>query len=265
MDTEFPGTVYTPGGTYANNQEYQYQNVKCNVDVLKIIQLGLTFMDEHGNLPEPVSTWQFNFKFDLQTDLYAPNSIDLLIRSGIQFDRHEAEGIDINQFAELMTTSGIVLSDTVRWLTFHSMYDFAYLLRILTALPLPDDANEFYEMLRLFFAKFYDIKWLMQACKNLRGGLQELADQLEIKRIGPQHQAGSDSRLTGATFFKIKELYFDDCINETTYSGFLFGLYPTNNVNNSNTNTEQNTQNCNSPLPKEKEKPQPANAPTTVS
>ena len=48
--------------------------------------------------------------------------------------------------------------------------------------------------------------WLMKSCKNLKGGLQEVADQLELKRVGPQHQAGSDSLLTGATFFRMKEV-----------------------------------------------------------
>ena len=33
--------------------------------MLKIIQLGLTFMDEKGETPAGVSTWQFNFKFNL--------------------------------------------------------------------------------------------------------------------------------------------------------------------------------------------------------
>lgn len=45
----------------------------------------------------------------------------------------------------------------------------------------------------------------MKSCKNLKGGLQEVADQLELERIGPQHQAGSDSLLTGAAFFKMRE------------------------------------------------------------
>lgn len=35
------------------------------MDLLKIIQLGVTFADEHGNLPRNVCTWQFNFKFNL--------------------------------------------------------------------------------------------------------------------------------------------------------------------------------------------------------
>lgn len=50
-------------------------------------------------------------------------------------------------------------------------------------------------------------QYLMKLCKNLKGGLQEVADQLELRRVGPQHQAGSDSHLTGMAFFKIKEVF----------------------------------------------------------
>ena len=49
-------------------------------------------------------------------------------------------------------------------------------------------------------------KYLMKSCKNLKGGLQEVADQLDLQRIGRQHQAGSDSLLTGMAFFRMKEL-----------------------------------------------------------
>lgn len=46
----------------------------------------------------------------------------------------------------------------------------------------------------------------MKSCKTLKGGLQEVAEQLELERVGPQHQAGSDSLLTGMAFFKMKEV-----------------------------------------------------------
>jgi len=52
----------------------------------------------------------------------------------------------------------------------------------------------------------------MKSCKNLKGGLQEVADQLEIERIGLQHQAGSDSLLTGMAFFRMKEVHMDDIL-----------------------------------------------------
>ncbi|CAO3667465.1 unnamed protein product [Rhizopus stolonifer] len=48
MDTEFPGVT-----------------LRCNVDLLKIIQLGVTFANQYGNLPGNICTWQFNFKFSL--------------------------------------------------------------------------------------------------------------------------------------------------------------------------------------------------------
>ena len=51
--------------------------------------------------------------------MYAQDSIDLLTNSGIQFKKHEEEGINVLDFAELLMTSGVVLSDVVKWLSFH--------------------------------------------------------------------------------------------------------------------------------------------------
>lgn len=48
-------------------------------------------------------------------------------------------------------------------------------------------------------------------CFFFQGGLQEVAEQLELERIGPQHQAGSDSLLTGMAFFKMREVSGSIC------------------------------------------------------
>ena len=138
--------------------------------------------------------------------MYAQDSIELLQNSGLQFKKHEEEGIDPLEFAELLMTSGIVLMENVKWLSFHSGYDFGYLLKILTNHHLPQEESEFFELLRIYFPVIYDVKYLMKSCKNLKGGLQEVADQLELERVGPQHQAGSDSLLTGMAFFKMREV-----------------------------------------------------------
>lgn len=51
--------------------------------------------------------------------MYAKDSIDLLTSCGILFKKHEEDGIEMNDFAELLMTSGVVLSDTVKWISFH--------------------------------------------------------------------------------------------------------------------------------------------------
>lgn len=43
-------------------------------------------------------------------------------------------------------------------------------------------------------------------------------------RKGPQHQAGSDSLLTGEAFFKMLDMYFEGNIDEKRYCGFIYGL-----------------------------------------
>ncbi|XP_050431967.1 CCR4-NOT transcription complex subunit 7-like [Adelges cooleyi] len=225
MDTEFPGVVARPIGDFKTTADYLYQLLRCNVDLLRIIQLGLSFFDEDGKTPTgPYTTWQFNFKFNLSEDMYAQDSIELLTNSRIQFKKHEEFGIEPLVFAEYIITSGLVLIDNIKWMTFHSSFDFGYLVKVLTDEKLPQEESDFFDMFSLYFPCVYDIKYLMKSCKNLKGGLQEVADQLELKRIGPQHQAGSDSLLTGMAFFKIRDMYFEGMIDSKKYCGHLYGL-----------------------------------------
>ena len=50
--------------------------------------------------------------------MYAPESIELLHKSGIDFQRHEELGIMPKDFAELLITSGLVLFDDAKWISF---------------------------------------------------------------------------------------------------------------------------------------------------
>ena len=56
----------------------------------------------------------------ISDDMYAPDSIQLLQESGIDFKRNKEEGIDVEYFGELLVTSGLVLFDNVKWVSFHS-------------------------------------------------------------------------------------------------------------------------------------------------
>ena len=61
-----------------------------------------------------------------------------------------------------------------------SGYDFGYLLKVLTDSNLPVDEEEFFTLMKIYFPNIYDVKYLMKSCKNLKGGLQEVAEQLEV-------------------------------------------------------------------------------------
>ncbi|KAL1340353.1 hypothetical protein HN51_026750 [Arachis hypogaea] len=231
MDTEFPGIVLRPVGNFKNSHDYHYQTLKDNVDMLKLIQLGLTFSDEFGNLPATDASgedqrsciWQFNFReFNVNEDVFANDSIELLRQSGIDFSKNNRDGIDARRFGELLMSSGIVLNDAIHWVTFHSGYDFGYLLKLLTCQNLPETQAGFFNLINMYFPRVYDIKHLMKFCNSLHGGLNKLAELLEVERVGICHQAGSDSLLTSSTFLKLKENFFSGSLEK--YAGVLFGL-----------------------------------------
>eukprot|EP01062_Namystynia_karyoxenos_P042462 TRINITY_DN31040_c0_g1_i1.p1 TRINITY_DN31040_c0_g1~~TRINITY_DN31040_c0_g1_i1.p1 ORF type:complete len:494 (+),score=141.48 TRINITY_DN31040_c0_g1_i1:101-1483(+) len=231
MDTEFPGVVARPVGNFRNNAEFYYQTLRCNVNLLKIIQLGITFCNAEGVHPPGPCTWQFNFRFNLIDDIYAQDSIDLLRDSGIEFERFATQGVDVQHFAELLISSGLVLAPygsdpPVRWLSFHSGYDFGYLLKILTSQELPADEESFFELMNTWFPEVFDVKYLLKQTGGALSdmcGLTKLGEDLQVERIGPAHQAGSDSLLTCHCFFKLVREYLghDKAVQ---YANVLYGL-----------------------------------------
>ncbi|RFU26425.1 hypothetical protein B7463_g9907, partial [Scytalidium lignicola] len=182
MDTEFPGLVARPMGSFRGKSDYHYQCLRCNVDLLQIIQIGITLFSEEGDSPPaqlddmsisggrkyggnmvPLPcTWQFNFKFSLKDDMYSQVSIDALQQAGVDFQSLERDGIDPFDFAALLISSGLVCDEDVRWISFHGGYDFGYLTKLLICKPLPDDEVEFDKLMKKFFPSIYDIKYLMK-------------------------------------------------------------------------------------------------------
>lgn len=259
--------VARPMGSFRGKSDYHYQTLRSNVDLLKLIQLGITLFDEDGRMvPErPQSqdsaidlefptrskargqycTWQFNFQFSLSDDMYSEQSIQSLKLAGVDFAKHETDGIDIFQFGALLQTSGLVCFDDVHWISFHGGYDFGYLTKLLMRAPLPDDEVEFDLIMKKFFPACYDVKYLMKhAIKSHNQGqlsptdantadilakfetkssLEHLAEILRVDRLGRSHNGGSDSYVTGKAFFEMKRRIYNSEI-KSEHLNKIWGL-----------------------------------------
>ena len=267
MDAEFPGIVARPIGNFAGSKaEYHYQTLRCNVDILKPIQVGITLWTPEGELPpaQPSQdllnrlggkmpyannlmylpcTWVFNFQFSLEEDMYAESSINLLKDHGVDFQRHLDMGISLEQFGALLTTSGLAFCPDVNWLSFHSGYDFGYLVKLLTDDSLPSDQTDFFDKVSTFFPKLWDIKFLLRQAQKARqqgrlgqegtriidalgtkSGLQDLADELGCTRVGTAHTGGSDAWLTGLVFWAMRSKIFSGSI-DPEFSDQIYGLH----------------------------------------
>lgn len=72
------------------------------------------------------------------------------------------------------------------WLTqiacsVNSGYDFGYFVKLLTGQSLPTNEETFFDTLHTWFPTIYDIKFVMRSCKVLKGGLQDVADDLGVR------------------------------------------------------------------------------------
>jgi len=227
IDTEFPGIVLEPVEQLISVATWNYMQMRANVNALKIIQLGITFTNDvlpgENAAASRAPCWQFNFEFDLSKDTYACDAIELLKSAGLDFEKHRTKGIRPEEFGEKVIPSGLVLSDDVRWISFHGLYDFGYLLKVLTSSPLPDDGSGFFDLLDTYFPQRCDIKYLMR--EEFRGGLACLGTQLGLSRIGAAHQGGSDSILTAQVFSQLSPSMKERAFDKTHHDcGGLFGL-----------------------------------------
>jgi len=220
--------------------------VKCNVDMLKLIQVGFCMLNEDGELPPDGGIWQFNFEFCMNHDVYQVESVELLKNSGIDLEKHKKHGIRVEDFGYLLTISGLVANKAITWLTFHSCFDFGYLTKSVITRPLPKGQNEFFKLHKKLFPRSFDVKSLMKypgiAAAKLRGGLQDIANKLCVERVGMQHQAGSDAFLTVRIFMRLKENFFGgswDSISEE-FQGMMFGLVDTETVQPSALDIQEN-------------------------
>ncbi|KAL7719008.1 poly(A)-specific ribonuclease [Entamoeba marina] len=225
MDTEFPGFCSKTNSMKQDSidPDEHYIFMKENVDQLKIIQIGITLQNKNGEYPRGTRTWQFNFNFDVTLDDSSQEAIQLLDNAGINFSKLKLNGISVEDFGESIMASGLVLNENIHWITFHSGYDFGYLLKLLTCEKLPNSLNGFINQIQIYFPNVIDLKYVSSKIGNgYRGGLQSIATNVNVKRIGTMHQAGSDSLITGSLYFKLKEKHGD--FIDDNFNCILYGL-----------------------------------------
>lgn len=171
-------------GGFRGKSDYHYQCLRANVDLLKVIQIGITLFNEDGETPgtrpnqadmdidgtgrrnanqnQLPHAWQFNFNFNIDEDMFNQGSIESLQQAGIDFNLLKRDGIDPKTFAALLIPSGLAFFEEVKWISFHGGYDFGYLTKLLMCKPLPKDEFEFEVFMKKFFPSTYDVKHLMK-------------------------------------------------------------------------------------------------------
>merc|ERR1719197_87348 len=102
------------------------------------------------------------------------------------------------------------------------MYDFAYLLKVLTFGQLPREFSSFVKLLDTYFPQRCDLKLLLDSPASLN----ILGEDFGVARVGKAHQAGSDALLTAGIYSRlVRELRiraFDDPLWH--HHGQLYGL-----------------------------------------
>lgn len=209
IDTEFPGFLYDDLAVKSDSREMRsFQRMVMNVREMKLIQLGVTLSDYDGNKPKDGSTWQFNFRFDINKDRHdgsVNGGMEIMKRTGVNFDLFKKHGISHDIFFACLLRSGLLANPYYHWVSYHGLYDFGYIIKHLHRNVVPDNVYLFEMFFKSYFPTSSDVKVATINDSHLphRGGLENLSRYFGCKRIGIQHQAGSDSAVTMEIFTKM--------------------------------------------------------------
>lgn len=187
MDMEFPGFLCED--PRHSSHAAHYQALRCNVDQLWPIQLGIAVLGTNGMHR---GVWTFNLRFDASIDAHTKESVAFLQAAGIDFPRHRSQGINVLALGERLAKSSIIGALAPSWLTFSGSYDWAYLLKLVTlGRALPSQPSTFEKVLSVYCPKRRELRNLLPT-----GSLEVLGRKHGVKRCGKAHTAGSDALLT---------------------------------------------------------------------
>ncbi|CAR21350.1 CCR4-NOT core DEDD family RNase subunit POP2 [Lachancea thermotolerans CBS 6340] len=216
ISTEFVGTIARPMGNFRSKNDYHYQTMRANVDLLNPVQIGISLSDANGNKPENKhSTWQFNFHFDVTKEMVSAESLELLKKSGINFERHQNFGVLAFEFAQLLIDSGLI-SDNVTWVSYHAAYDFGFLVNMLMNNSMPNNKEDYVWWVQQFVPNFYDLNLINKFSQQHPSQLQQqhqpqftletMADELGIPRFSLFSSTAGQSLLALLTFTTLLNL-----------------------------------------------------------
>merc|ERR1719199_1363046 len=117
---------------------------------MRPIQVGFAILDSDGTLQ---GVWSFNLQFDAASDLCTDVAVNFLLSAGVDLPRHALEGINPRVFGFRISSSTMFKRSSAThrlWVAFSGSYDFAYLLKLLTAKPLPQEPDAFDAALAAF-------------------------------------------------------------------------------------------------------------------
>ncbi|KAF3793392.1 putative CCR4-associated factor 1-like protein 10 [Nymphaea thermarum] len=203
-----------------------YALFRQRANAARLLQLGLTFSDEGGNLPKDPMTgeryiWEFNVKVAKSMDEIDAVFRQHLTEKGIDVDYNMKHGIHPDVLCIGIWCMDTLMKERIRWVVFNGCAAFSPLLNIMRPVTenpeeqLPERREAFLDAVKLYFPKFYEVRQLMSGC-GLSGTLEETANVLGVAVTEGEmfNQAGPDSLLTLQVFRGIRKRHFRRAIPE---------------------------------------------------
>jgi hypothetical protein len=179
---------FTPEQWYSYLQDY--------VNSGAVVQIGLAFAFEGEN--PGIIAYEFNLVVDVELESYHEDSLKFLKRHKHDLAKHKKVGILPEWISAGLMRNLPFSSNDVIWIAFHGDKDVAFILSLIVGrgrARLPSSPDSFFHQFNKNFPVYFDVRVLAQMVKDgFRGKLTAPADPeyLNLKRIGDEHQAGSD-------------------------------------------------------------------------
>jgi CCR4-NOT transcription complex subunit 7/8 len=223
VDVHYPGLVHLPGKHHnALTAEERYALVKANVDALKPLQAGIAVCDRHGSS----RAWEFNLcDFRRLADPYNEDSLAYLAGRGLDVHSLAKHGVNARSLGVMLLDSGLLGPRRgLSWITYTGTYHVAYLLKIVSGAPLPQDMAGFVDSVRQFLGdQVYDVARMAAECPALPVGLERIAAHLGIHPPSGSSMLAAGTGVRALQVFRRLE-YGEFGGNVGGYRGLLKGL-----------------------------------------